>query len=314
MSNDQSAPMVPSDGPTEAANRLTMTRRAVLGGSAAGLAALAGCTGTGGDVVLGKRDQSESTHELTAGSVTVDAEYGSVAVRQTDRDDVRVRATKSGSLLASLSAVSVSSRLEGDTVVVETTREGDGFLATAPNVDVRVDVPSGVDVASMAVENGDAIVDGVGLQAAPVVETRNGDAVARNVEGEVTVVTRNGDAVAEAVDGFATARSRNGDAIVRDCAGIDGAETTNGDAVVDVTGLRADTTVRSENGDVVASLAMDLDAAVTARSENGDVTVQGTTMDVGTETESYVEGTVGAGTHALRLLTTNGDVSISALA
>lgn len=314
MSDEQSAPVVPSNGPTVAPNRSTVTRRAVLGGSVAGLAALAGCTGAGGEVVLGKRDESESTYELSTGSVAVDADYGSVVIRNADRDDVRVRSRKSGSLLASLSAVSVSSRLEGDTVVVETTRDGNGFLASAPNVDVRVDVPSGVDVASMAVENGDAVVDGVGLRAAPVVQTHNGDAVARNVEGEVTVVTRNGDAVADAVDGFASARSKNGDAVVRDCAGIDGAETTNGDAVVDVTGLRADTSVRSENGDVVAALGSAIDAAVTARAENGSVTVQGGPFDVETETESFVEGTAGAGTHELRLLTTNGDVTVSSLA
>lgn len=202
MSNEQSAPVVPSNGPTDVQNRSTMTRRAVLGSSATGLAALAGCTGTGGEVILGNRDESESTYDLCSGSFAVDAEYGSVTVRQVNRNDVLVRTTKNGSLLASLSAVTISSRREGDTVVVETTHEDNGFLSSAPNVDIRVDVPDGVDVAAISVENGSAVVDGVGLERAPVVRTRNGDAVARSVEGEVTVVTRNGDAVAENVAGF----------------------------------------------------------------------------------------------------------------
>ena len=312
MSNQRAFPDDPAPPGADPGSDPSVSRRAVLGGSVALLASLAGCT-SGDAVVVGKRDESTTTHDLSSGTVRVDAESGDVTVRPGDSDGVQVTTTKSGSIFASLDATTVSTRLEDDTVVVETTIEPAGWFSPHPDVDVDVDVPPGVAVESVAVENGDAVVDGASVQSGATVESRNGDAVARNVKGDVSAETENGDATAESVDGFAAARSENGDAVVRACAGVDGVRTENGDATAEVTALRGDATVRSGNGDVDAALAPDLDARVIAETGNGDVELTDALLSPETETEEYVEGTIGDGTHELRLTTGNGDVTVSRL-
>jgi len=302
------------DGPAAPAADASpsVRRRAVLGGSVALLASLAGCSG-GDAVVVGKRDESSATYDLQSGTVRVNAESGDVTLRPGEGDQVRVNTTKSGSIFASLDATTVSSRLEGDAVVVETTTEAGGWFSPHPDVSVDVDVPAGVSVESLTVENGDAVVDGVPVQSEMTVESGNGDAVVRGVESDVAAETVNGNATVESVDGFASARSENGDATVRECAGVDGARTHNGDATAEVTALRADATIRSHNGDVDAYLAPDLDARVIAQTENGDVELADAPLSPETDTEEYVEGTMGEGTHELHLRTHNGDVNVSRL-
>jgi len=312
MSNQRAFPDDPVPPGADPGSDPSVPRRAVLGGSVALLASLAGCSGDDA-VVVGKRDESTATYDLQSGTVRVDAESGDVTVRPGGDDEVRVTTTKSGSIFASMDATTVTSTLEDDTVVVETTTEPAGWFSPHPDVDVDVDVPSGVAVASVAVENGDAVVDGAPVRQEATVESRNGDAVVRDVEGDVSAETVNGDAAAESVDGFAAARSENGDATIRECAGVDGAATRNGDATAEVTSLRGDATIRSQNGDVDARLAPDLDARVVAQTDNGDVELSDAPLSAETDTEEYVEGTMGDGTHELRLTTQNGDVTVSRL-
>lgn len=313
MTTRQSAPESPPRS-EDASNEPTLSRRALLGGSTAVLAGLAGCTGPNAEVVVGKDDESRSTYDVSSGSLRVDVEYGHVTVTETDGDAVSVRTKKSGSLLASLSAVDIASRRDGDTVVVEGSYESGGFLSSAPSVDVRIDVPSGVAVEEMSVTNGDAVVDGASIASGLTVRTENGDAVAKRVDDDVGAETTNGDAVVERVAGFVTARSENGDATIRRCDGVDGAETTNGDVTAEVPAIREETTLSSVNGDVTARLGDELDATVVAVTENGDVSASDSSLSTETNTDAYVEGTVGDGTDELRVETTNGDVTVTDLA
>jgi hypothetical protein len=290
----------------------SLTRRALLGGGAAALAATAGCAGDA-NVVVGKHDESESTYDLSEGALRVDAEYGDVSVGPADGDTVRVRVVKSGSVFAALSDVSVDVSRDGDTVTVQSTGSVEGFFASAPDVDILVELPAGVTVESATLENGDLTVEEVALPAETTLRTRNGDATVRNVDADLTVGTTNGDVLAEAVAGHVTGESRNGDVALRGCEAVAGASTTNGDLTVEVAAIRGDTGLESVNGDVTAEVSSDLDAAVVARSENGDATVGDLPLTLEADADSYVEGTLGEGRHELRCTTTNGDVHLGRL-
>lgn len=286
----------------------SLSRRALLAGSATATASLAGCVGNP-DVVMGKRDESESTYDLQSGTLRVDAEYGQFTVQPTDGDSVRVRAVKSGSLVSSLSAVSVSSERDGDTVIVRSS--GDPGLFGGPNVKVDVSLPAGVRVASASVDSGGLLVEDARVESGTTLRAGNGGVVARGVDGDVTVRASNGGAIAEDVAGFVTARAKNGGAVVKDCDGVDGASTENGGVEADVTALRDDTTLSTRNGGVEAALSPDLDAHVVATAENGGVDVTDAPLSEASVSGSRVEGTIGDGTHELHLETVNGGVELS---
>lgn len=299
----------PTNGsPDGASDGVPLSRRALLGGSAAAAASLAGCVGDA-DVVMGKRDESESTYDLASGTLRIDADYGEFAVQPASDDAVRVHVLKSGSLVSSLSSVSVSSERDGDAVVVRSS--GDPGLFGGPDVEVQVELPPGVRVASAAVDAGGVLVEDVSVESGVTLRAGNGGAVARRVDGDVTVEAGNGGAVAEDVAGFATARAENGGAIVRNCEGVDAASTENGGVEADVTALRDDAQLSTRNGGVEAALSPNLDVRVVATAENGGVDLEGGPLDTSTVTGSRVEGTVGDGTHELRVETVNGGVTLS---
>ncbi|QLG60482.1 DUF4097 family beta strand repeat-containing protein [Halorarum salinum] len=297
--DDHRSPTAPARADAGESSRRPTSRRALLGCGAAALASLAGCAGDP-NVVMGKRDESSSTFDLADGSLRIDADYGQFRVRPADDDAVHVRVEKSGSLLSSLASVDVSARREGDAVVVESTADGLDFVGVVdgPDVTVDVDIPSGVGVATATVEAGGVLLEDVRVHADGEIHAENGGAVARRVEGDLAISTGNGGAVAEDVAGFVTARSRNGAAAVYGCDGIDGASTSNGGIEADVTALRGDTELSTVNGGV-------------ASTENGGVDVTDASLSDATVSDSYVEGTIGEGTHTLRVEAANGGVTLS---
>jgi DUF4097 and DUF4098 domain-containing protein YvlB len=224
-----------------------------------------------------------------------------------DAEEVAVR-TDSGDVTLSAGdgdAVSGTVRKEsssGEDALGEVTVEGrveDGRLTVAPQrPNSRENVTVDLD---LSVPDGLAVVEA---------SSSNGDIEAEGVAGDGTYSSANGDVDVTGVDGFVTVESTNGDLTAGDVSGLDGAESTNGDVTVDVSALRGDATCWSRNGDVIAAVADDLSAAVTLETTNGDATVEGVELTVESSGEHRVEGTIGAGDHALELRSTNGDVTL----
>ncbi|QLH76145.1 DUF4097 family beta strand repeat protein [Halosimplex rubrum] len=266
------------------------SRRRVLraGAGLAGVVGLAGC-------VLSTEPYTESVERSFDPG---DAEE--LAVR-TDSGDVTLSAEDGDAVTGTVRKVSRAGEDALDEVTVEGSVD-DGRLTVAPqrpdsNTNVTVDL-------DLAVPEGLAVVEA---------SSGNGDIEADGVAGDGTYSSTNGDVDVTGVDGFVTVASTNGDLAATDVGGLDGAETTNGDVTVDVAAMRGDATCRSRNGDVTAAVADDLSATVTLATDNGDATVEGVQLTVESSGEYRVEGTMGAGDHALELRSTNGDVTLLGL-
>ncbi|WP_135828069.1 DUF4097 domain-containing protein [Halorussus halobius] len=272
----------------------TRRRFLALGGTAA-LAGLAGCTGA--TPFVGKRVENAETYDADAvDAVAVDGQNGDVTVRPADGEQVRVETvTQSGSVFGDLDDVSVDVATDGGELRVETRQTGDGsFFGGVPSVDVTVDLPIDVDLGELRTENGSVDVRGVATDA--------------------TLVSENGSTTARNVDGFVAAETENGSATVRGVSGVDGVATENGSVEVDVSDVRGETVVESENGSVTAAVSPDLDADVVALTDNGSVEVDLPGLESSVRSDTRVEGQLGDGGPELRFVTENGGVTVSELA
>ncbi|RYJ14435.1 hypothetical protein ELS19_11030 [Halogeometricum borinquense] len=142
------------------------------------------------------------------------------------------------------------------------------------------------------------------------VRTKDGDATARKTTGDADVRTEDGDATAIGVKGFVRVHTTDGDARTESCDGILGVSSKNGDVDAEVSALRSDTRIETENGDARASLGESLNARVVGKTAHGDVSVSAT-LDDSEVSDEHVSGTVGDGGPTLHVQSENGDVKIS---
>lgn len=249
-----------------------LTRRSLLGAGVVGVsAAFAGVLGLG--TSGRKRDQVTREIEFDGDTLSAETDNGDVTVNRTDGDAVQVRAVKTATGLAKLSAAALDvSRNDGHLRIAGKTKN---VLFGSVSISLEIDVPEDVEV--------------------DTAESKNGDAIVQNVEGYVSV------------------RSMNGDVRAYGVTGVESAETENGDVDVAVANVRSDVSIRSKNGDVSAALATDVDATVLARTTNGDVTNNGLPLESVEAGENRIRGTLGDGIHDVTVETTNGGVSLRAL-
>jgi DUF4097 and DUF4098 domain-containing protein YvlB len=267
-----------------------LSRRRLLGAAAAAVpAAIAGCA------VPGPLETESGSRTLSLGdatSLTVENHNGRITVTGEDREDVRLdyeKRTRYGADL--LDRTDVVDQRVGETlqVAVEFERNGD----PTPTVRLDLRVPESTPVERL--------------------ETGNGDVTARNVGGNPRLRTSNGDAVAREVGGYVSLDTSNGRVEATGIEGLDGAASSNGDVEVEIPALRQDARVETSNGDVTAALATGLDADVTAETSNGDVSTAGLSFGDAESGDSRFSGRLGEGGTDLRLSTSNGDVTLSAL-
>lgn len=266
------------------------SRRRFLALGFAATAGLAGC------VVPGDQETERTTRTVDAPAnapLVVDNHNGDVTVTGGGTDAIDLEITKRTNYGRDLfSEVTVETDASGDRIRVETVT-GDVPMGASVSVDLQLTLPGSVTVERA--------------------RTRNGDVTVEDVPGDATLETTNGRVDADGVDGFLTLRSTNGTVEAHDVAGIDGASTSNGDVDVEIPAIRGDTTLETTNGDVRASAAADLDAEVELRTTNGDVSYGGLDLQVETDRETHLRGTLGAGGDQLLAKTTNGDVRLRAI-
>jgi len=222
-------------------------------------------------------------------------------VVRTDSGDVTLSAGDGEAVTGTVRKASRSGEDALDEVTVEGAVE-DGRLTVAPQwPDSEKNVTVDLD---LSVPDGLAVVEA---------SSSNGDIEAEGVAGDGTYSSTNGDVDVSGVDGFVTVESTNGDIDASGVTGLDGADTTLGDVTVEVPAMRGDVVCESTNGDVSVAVADDLSAAVSLETTNGDAAVDGVSMTVESSEDDEIEGTLGEGSHALAVSSTNGDVTLTSL-
>ena len=273
----------------------SLTRRGLLGGiGAAALAGLAGCTGA--TPFVGKRIEEDRTIAIEdASALAVDARAGDVTVRGEDREDVAVDIVKqSSSVGGDLSKLDMAVEREDGRLTLAARYTGDSsLLGGTPTMDLTVRLPRSLRVAEIAASVGDVRVE--------------------DVAGDLAVDSSTGDVTIKGVDGTVTAEASTGDVRVDGASAVGDVSADVGDLDLAVSVIDGDTMVETSTGDIDAALSPDLDAELVVESNVGDVTVEGLSLEGGTQTESSASGTLGEGGPTLRVETSTGDVSLSTL-
>lgn len=94
---------------------------------------------------------------------------------------------------------------------------------------------------------------------------------------------------------------------------IDQLKTSNASIEADIARTTAETTVRTDNGRIEATLAPSLDAVVRASTSNSSIELDGVDLEDIQQTESSLSGIIGEGTNTLVLETSNASIDIDRL-
>jgi hypothetical protein len=264
-----------------------MRRRTLLAGLPAAVGSLSGCI----YLNLGPRTERSIDREVPvrdATSLSLRVTNGDVSVEGGDGDAVRLEGTK---------------WTRGDECLLDRLRlrveRADGKLMIASN-EGEFSRPVGIDVDATIPDD---------LPVSQVAST-NGDVRLSDLAGDdLAVDTVNGDVDLESVDAAPDVETNNGDVRARELPDLRSIWTINGEIDVELEGVSDDAVMRTTNGDVTARLG-EVDARIVARTRNGDVSVDGLDVTVDTSTKKRLEGTIGAGGPELRIETTNGDVTL----
>jgi len=333
-------------GDDRTARRSTRRRLLGLAGSLAAATALSGC-------LVYRVEKDTTTVRRTFDAADVDELRVPVATDAVtletagdDADAVEVRADKRARGSTSLSDLELRTEtaegvLRVSTTVPPVTGIGGG------SVDLRIGVPSTVSVEQVTAEDGPVTLSGV--RGNPTIEAGDGDVVARDVTGDLSVTAEDGPVTVERTGGDATIEASDGDVVAREVGGdlavsaADGSVTVEGTGGVvtteagdgdlsvvgpgaigdlsagdgsvrtDVPAVDGTTTVRTDDGDAVVRLAADLDVRVLAATDDGRVS--GTdVLDATTQaTETNVVGRLGEASNELRVEAGDGDVRLERL-
>jgi len=267
--------------------------------------------GTAGCIQIRRAETvREEQYDPPDGALSVVSREDDVAVERTTADVIEVRARKRYGPNADAD-VELEVDRTGSDLRITVPKHDSGTLSGA-TVDLEIGVPAGVRVASAETDDGDLAVADV---AGPLsLATNDGDVVASDVEGDVTAETGDGDVSIRGVDGYVSATTRDGDVSVSDVNGVDGIRSHDGDVRTSLPAVRDDVTVSTDDGDVVATVGGELDATVVAATGDGEVSVESEAFDaLEEETETYVRGRVGDGTHRVRFESRDGDVVLRPL-
>ena len=273
----------------------------VLGTTTVG--ALAGCVSIGGSVT------EEFTRTYETEQLTVETRVGDLTVETADRGDVLVEGEKRASDDDQLEELRLATADDGDSLTLRV--EGDidtsGLLfGSTPRIDLDVTVPSGVTVNRLGTNTGE-LTAATG-DAETTVETDTGDI--RLTDGVTDVRTNTGGVETREAATPTAIRTDTGDLSVEDGRLLRDVDTETGDVEIAVPALDDDSTIDTETGDVTLALSPELDVTVDAESSTGDIEVEGLGFGILAQRSGRFEGTLGDGTHQVRVRSSTGDVDI----
>jgi hypothetical protein len=264
-----------------------MRRRTLLAGLTAGITSLAGCVNlTFGSRVERSFDREVPVRDASALALTVT--NGDVSIEGDGGDTVRLEGTKWARGDESvLDRLGLQVDREDDLLRIDGNEED---FSRPVGIDVDATIPNSLPVRRAA--------------------TTNGDVTLRSVSGDgLTVKSSNGEILLESVDAAPKLETVNGDVTARGLSDLASVKTTNGAVDLDLDGLGADARIGTTNGDVEVGLG-GIDARIVARTTNGEVSIQGLDVTIDSVGDRRVEGTIGEGGPTLRIETVNGDVRI----
>ena len=226
--------------------------------------------------VLGRSTESVAVTRSSTGveELVVDLAGGSVEIRGTDRDELRVR----GEVTSGLTTTSHREELEGSRFVVASACTG-GPLSSFCEVDHVIEVPSDL---SVVVRSSDTAVTRVGLDGRVDVETSDAAVRGERLTGpEVRIETSNSEVELRGVRAPAT-RVRTSNAAVTTTFDepVDEVDVDTSNEAIEI--VLADTAdpyavdLDTSNGAQTISVRTDPTATrrVTARTSNDDITVR----------------------------------------
>ncbi len=163
------------------------------------------------------------------------------------------------------------------------------------------------------------------------VETSMGDIDVAGTTGDLDIIDSDGNVSAIGVDGFIAVSTSNGAISLENVTGIRSLDTTNGwingtigtstgegaiirtsNAGIDLTfsrDLLSALEVRTSNGDITLGFPTNFNANLEAEAPNGNVILEGIVLSEQTSRPGYIKGNIGMGGQALRVVTSNGDIT-----
>jgi len=199
---------------------------------------------------LHEETRTSNAPHVEGETIQVVAVNGSVAVSQSDRDDVQI--------VARLKAVSAE-RLEAAKVVAE--RDDSGALS------MSVDWPQGKRRNREGCSFEVLIPDAKGV----TLRSSNGKIDLAGLDGEADLQTSNGTIAVKSHNGSLKARTSNGQISATGVQGVIDASTSNGR--IDVTDATSRVDAKTSNGSVDVSLHSEGSGPINAHASNGSITL-----------------------------------------
>ncbi|RQG98545.1 DUF4097 family beta strand repeat-containing protein [Natrarchaeobius oligotrophus] len=272
-----------------------LTRRRLLGGlSAAGVATLAGCTGS--TPFVGRRiEDSKEFDPDGAETIAIVESTGDVSVAGDDRDTVAMDVVKqASSVRTDLEALELTRERVDDVLEFRSEyRSETGWFESEPAMNLDVAVPE-----ELAVDR---------------LRTSTGRITARNVRGDLAAESSTGTVRIESVDGTVAAETSTGSIEIRDVAAVGSAFASTGSIDAEIPAIDGDTDVRTSTGGVDAALSPDLDAELEVSTSTGSIDVGDLELDDAHRDGDFLRATLGDGGPRLRVETSTGSIALSTL-
>lgn len=144
-------------------------------------------------------------------------------------------------------------------------------------------------------------------------KTSDGSITIEEIQGEVIADTRDGSVHLLRIAGFVDAKTSDGSIKAEDVSGILGLRTSDGSIVADVRGIREDVTIKTGDGSINLSLALDVNADVAMKTSDGKILLHDIEIKATEVSNTRIKGTIGDGGRTLEVETSNGNIDVYAL-